>query len=305
MNGKPTRISAFLVGFLFSCLFLAGLAGVLQPWRLLPSLLITRNAPTVSPSKVVAIETATPFQPLPNVTTTTTRTATPEPSHTPTSSPTPTTTPLPIETATPPATNTAVLPTATTAPGLPEQAFIQGYSGGVQSFSLDCEARSAVDLAAFFGIRIDEIEFIERLPRSDDPNEGFVGEFTDPWGEIPPESYGVYANPIARLLRNYGLNAYARYGMSLEDLRAEIAAGRPLMVWVIGQVDPGVPLSYTPSNGNRTTVAHYEHTVTVIGYDEDFVYIIDPAFNQFYMRSLDRFLESWGVLNNMAVAVEP
>ena len=76
------------------------------------------------------------------------------------------------------------------------------------------------------------------------------------------------------------------------------------MVWVIGQVEPGIPISYTPANGNQTTVAVQEHTVVIIGYDVEFVYLIDPSFNQFYMRTIERFLESWSVLNYMAVVVE-
>jgi uncharacterized protein YvpB len=185
----------------------------------------------------------------------------------------------------------------------PGAAVIQGIYGHNQLYSLDCEARSAVDLAAFFGVHIDEIDFLAKLPKSDDPNEGFVGDYDDPIGQIPPDSYGVHANPIARLLRNYGLDASARMSMTFDDLKIEITSGRPVMAWVIGQTEPGIPLSYTPSNGNRTTVAHNEHTVLVIGFDHGYVLLLDPTGNLAYWRTIDGFMDSWRVLGYMAVTV--
>jgi uncharacterized protein YvpB len=301
MKGKKTKLTPFLAGFVITFFLAIILSANLQPWNwfiALPAFADqgpTSNAPVHTPSM-----SASPFQPLPSPTITHTPTRTPVPSITPTVSSTMTAS----ATITTTASETVTVKIEKQTEVLPEFAFVQGYPGHAQLFSLDCESRIAVDMAAFFGVQIDEMEFLERLPRSDDPNEGFVGDLNDEWGQIPPDSYGVYANPIARLLRNYGLSAYARYGMTMDDLRAELAADKPVMVWVIGQVEPGVPLSYIPTNGNRTTVAHNEHTVTVIGYDQDFVYIIDPTFNNFYMRTIDRFLQSWGVLNYMAVVFE-
>jgi uncharacterized protein YvpB len=301
MKGKKSRFNPFLAGFIFTIFLVFVISFFLQPWKWFSSpTAFAGQEPTPLTPDPTASMSASPFQPLPSPTITQTPTRTPLPSLTPTASLTNTVT----ATFTATASETLIPKIEDLTSSLPEYAFVSGYPGHAQLFSLDCEARIAVDLAAFFGIQIDEVEFLERLPRSDDPDEGFVGDFNDEWGQIPPNSYGVHANPIARLLRNYGLSAYARYGMTMDDLRVELAAGKPVMVWVIGQVEPGVPLSYTPVNGNRTTVAHNEHTVTVVGYDQEFVYIIDPAFNNFYMRTIELFLQSWSVLNDMAVVVE-
>ncbi|MCE1254050.1 MAG: C39 family peptidase [Anaerolineae bacterium] len=178
---------------------------------------------------------------------------------------------------------------------------MSNISGHRQLYTLDCEARSSVDLAAYFGIDIDENDFLNRLPRSDDPNEGFVGNLGDPRGQIPPNSYGVHAAPIAALLREYGLNASAQYGFGFESLKSEIAAGRPVLAWVIGNTTSGFGTSYTPSNGNTTIVAPYEHTVLVIGYNSDTVTLLDE--NNIYNRSTSTFVNSWAVLGNMAVTV--
>ena len=79
--------------------------------------------------------------------------------------------------------------------------------------NLDCEARSAVDWAAFFGVTIDEPTFLSQLPSSDNPEKGFVGHYWDIAGGIPPNPYGVHAGPIAQLLRAYGLKANAGKGL--------------------------------------------------------------------------------------------
>lgn len=176
---------------------------------------------------------------------------------------------------------------------------IKGIQGRWPAFSLDCEARSAVDWAAYFGVQIEEIEFFNALPVSDDPDQGFVGDVHAPWGQTPPQSYGVHAKPVAKVLRSYGLQAKARTQMTFDELRAEISAGRPVIVWVVGRVGEGTPIAYKSSDGNRTTVARFEHTVIVVGYTKSMVTLLDG--NWIYTRQVQDFKNSWMVLGNMAV----
>ncbi len=182
---------------------------------------------------------------------------------------------------------------------LPASARVTGLVGHRQALPLSCEARSATDWAAFFGVKMDEMEFVRGLPVSDDPDRGFVGDINGEWGNLPPEAYGVHAAPVARLLRQYGVPAASQRYMAWDALRAEIAAGRPVMVWVTGHVEAGEGLVYTAGDGRRTIVARFEHTVIVVGYDDDSVIVADGANT--YRRPLERFLESWGALRNMAI----
>jgi uncharacterized protein YvpB len=242
----------------------------------------TTKSPIPSSPTATTIEkptvTFTPFQPLPP---------------TPTFTTTPTSTPTPVDTATPEPS-----PTRQEAP---DEHSIKGVRGQNQAYSLDCEARSAVDLAGFFGLSIGEKDFLKKLPLSDDPNEGFVGNYWGPDGLIPPRSYGIYPPPVAKLLRAYDLNANEQKNLDFDALKLEIAAGKPVMVWVINNVLPGTPKEYTPSNGNTTIVAHFEHTVLVIGYTPKFVIIQDGSSR--YQRTTEAFLASWGVLGNLAITV--
>lgn len=184
---------------------------------------------------------------------------------------------------------------------IPNQAYISGVVGHAQQYTLSCESRSAADWAAYWGINIDETEFLNQLPRSDNPNEGFVGYPNDPWGNIPPASYGVHADPVAATLRAYGLDAHAGLGLSWDEVRAEVAAGRPVIVWVIGQIWAGTAREYETEDGQTVTVANNEHTMIVIGYDESRVHLVDALTGYTVTHSLENFLSSWSVLGNMAI----
>jgi uncharacterized protein YvpB len=234
------------------------------------------------------LPTRTPFRPAP-FTSTPTITPTPTPTVTPTASPT-----------------AAALPSAVPGPAeaeLPESAFISGLRGYPQAYLLSCEARSAVDWAAYFWVSISELEFLAALPASDNPEKGFVGHPSGAQGGLPPASYGVHARPVAALLRDYGLAAKARRNMRLEDLQVEISAGRPVIAWVVGNVQGGYALRYTASDGQTVTVAPYEHTVIVIGYTPEGITVLDNDW--LYTRPLQVFLNSWAALENMAVILQP
>jgi uncharacterized protein YvpB len=176
---------------------------------------------------------------------------------------------------------------------------------------LDCESRSAVDWARFFGFYINEYEFFNGLPPSDNPDQGFVGNVWGTWGQIPPAAYGVHAEPIAKRLRQYGLTqADAQQYLTWNHLKAEIAAGRPVIVWILGSgysgyeyVVPGIPIYYQSIDGHISTVARFEHTVILTGYDQDSVTYLNGA--NIYQKSLEEFLQSWSALGNMAVVYQP
>jgi uncharacterized protein YvpB len=179
----------------------------------------------------------------------------------------------------------SLLPT----PTLPSKADIQNIRGRGQALPLDCESRSAVDWANYFGVTIDELEFFNKIPPSDNPDRGFVGSVYGSWGNIPPNAYGVHA----------GLAAYAYRGLSWEQLRTELAAGRPVIVWVTGHVWRSTPVTMTVTSGANVLVARLEHTVILIGYTEKTAAVLDGASK--YSVSIEAFTASWSVLGNMGI----
>lgn len=242
--------------------------------------------------------TATPFQPvLPTATKTFTPTATltltPTATKRPSSTPYPTFTPIPTR-----------RPAATNAPVADDSdSVVLSITGSGQTHNLSCESRAAVNWAGYYGVSLTEDTFLAHLPSSDDPDTGFVGDPDDYAGSIPPNSYGVHADPVANLLNAYGVNARAVHGYSFSSLRSQIDAGDPVIVWVYGHVwAGGSPVTYTASNGNTTWVIPYEHTVIVYGYDDSNVWIMDGGSK--YTRDISVFKDSWSTLGYMAIIMD-
>ncbi|MBN2044984.1 MAG: LysM peptidoglycan-binding domain-containing protein [Anaerolineales bacterium] len=187
---------------------------------------------------------------------------------------------------------------------LPDSAFIDDLVAYGQTYPLSCESRSASDLAAYWGISAPEIQFFNRLPVSDNPEKGFVGSVFGAWGGTPPNAYGVHAKPVAALLREYGLDAAARRGMTIEDLKNEIANGRPVIVWVVGHVWQGTSKEYQAKDGSTVIVAPYEHTMIAYGYDPGGIYLADAGNASRRQYAYRVFESSWAVLGNMAVTAD-
>jgi len=203
-------------------------------------------------------------------------------------------------------TRTATLaPTATptirltpTATAIPESAYLK-IAAHPKYYYLGCEAAAAVDLAGYYDVSIYQADFQQKLLISDNPDLGFVGDVNGPWGQIPPYAYGVHAAPVADLLKNYGVNVEGGKGYTLDQVREKIAAGHPVIAWVIGNMVGGVPAEYKDSKGNTTIVAAYEHVVILTGYDKDSIRYVNNG--NFFEVPYKVFLNSWGVLGNMAV----
>lgn len=202
-------------------------------------------------------------------------------------------------------TETPVEPTVTSQPPtakpfvLPEEAYIRGFVGHRQAYSIGCETSVAVDLAAFYDVTITEYDFQTNLPLSDNPDLGFVGDVNGPWGQIPPWAYGVHAAPVADLLTEFGVPAEGGKGYTLDQIKERLAQSKPVIVWVIGHMEYSEPVKYVDKKGVISIVAPYEHVVVLTGYNADTVRYNNNG--RFADVQIETFLKSWGVLGNMAV----
>ena len=230
---------------------------------------------------------ATPFQPV--------YTQIPEDSE----PPLPTPTPLPAPTQTPAPEKNNPSPADPDLTNIPASTYLSGVYGSPQLYTLDCEAQAAVDFARFFDVNIDELEFIDRMPKSDDPEEGFVGDINGPMGQLPPSDYGVHAKPVAELLRDYGIQAKAVRGWDMDQIRAEIASGNPVIVWIVNLPFDIDTEEYTAPNGNTSKVARFEHTWIVTGYNMNTFTVIDSVWT--YNVKISNFKERWEALGNQAI----
>jgi len=158
-------------------------------------------------------------------------------------------------------------------------------------------------VAAFWGVTFAEDDFFRRLPKSDNPHRGFLGDVDLPAGTMPPDGYGVYVGPIAANLRSFGLDARAYHEWSIEDLKAELAAGRPAILWATYEMQlPGVE-TWTSSDGATSVVVKWQHTFIAVGYDEGGVYLVDAYDGVTKHFSYAAFAPAWDQLGRMAVTV--
>jgi uncharacterized protein YvpB len=196
-----------------------------------------------------------------------------------------------------------LLPSSARAQELPPAAFIEGVVGHPQEHNLSCESRSAVDVAAFWGVTLGEDDFFHRLPKSDNPHRGFLGDVDMPAGSMPPDGYGVYVGPIAANLRSFGLDARSHRHWTLHDLQVEIAAGRPAIVWATYDMQlPGVQ-DWTSSDGETCPIVRWQHTFVAVGYDEGGVYLIDAYNAGTKQFSYEAFDAAWAQMERLAVTV--
>jgi uncharacterized protein YvpB len=175
-------------------------------------------------------------------------------------------------------------------------------SGNAQSRRLTCESRSGADLLAAHGIAATERDVFERLPRSDNPDLGFVG---DPDGEphgLPPDPYGVHAEPMAAALRSLGLDARAEHGRDIEWLKSETREGRPVIAWVTGSYSLARPVTLTDRTGRSFVAVRGEHTVLVIEVRGSDVVVVDPGSGRRAEVDAPDFVASWALLGHSAVS---
>jgi len=218
--------------------------------------------------------------------------------YTPTASPTapPTLTPRPTATFT---LTMTTRPSSTASPTRLAAHDVPPFKVRHQWLSLDCEAASATQWAGYFGFKLTELDFQAALPRSDNPNFGFVGNVDDPWGGVPPQGYGVYAGPVADLLNKLGVPALAAKEYTLDQLILKIASDSSVIVWVVGHVENGTAYPIVDSQGRVALVAAYEHVILVTGYAPDEIHYISEGVA--YTVSTPAFLKSWAILGNMVV----
>jgi uncharacterized protein YvpB len=186
---------------------------------------------------------------------------------------------------------------------LPPSALVEGVVGHAQERNLSCESRSGTDLAAYWGAGFTEDEFFRRLPKSDNPQRGFVGDVDMPAGSMPPLGYGVYVEPVAATLRSFGLDAEAQPALEMDSLKEELAAQRPVIVWATYDMQLPGGETWVSWDGVTSTVVRWQHTFIAVGYDEGGVYLVDAYDGGTKYFSYEAFVPAWDQLGRMAVTV--
>jgi uncharacterized protein YvpB len=189
---------------------------------------------------------------------------------------------------------------------LPAQVLLSDFQGHRQERPLNCEFRSASDLAGYYGYDIhwEKLFLAVGHDPNGNPNRGFVGKsLDDPAGRIYPDGYGVYAEPVARGLQQLGVPGVAHQHCSTTWLRQQLAGGNPVVVWVTMNMRASQVVQWTAADGSVVTGVVGEHTMTAIGYDPETIWVFDPAEGRRKQFPWDQFEQSWSYLERMALTI--
>lgn len=117
-----------------------------------------------------------------------------------------------------------------------------------------CEITSWTMMAAYAGIRINKIQAANIMPRSSDPNQGFVGSpYSSSGGSLV-----VYPGGLKGITKKYFGSYVDMTGCSLAKLQQKLWSKHLVMIWV------------TRLDGFGS------HTVALTGYDQNSFFYNDP-----------------------------
>ncbi len=172
-----------------------------------------------------------------------------------------------------------------------------------QAWALSCEYAATSAATAYYGDTISQGTFLTAIGYDENPHNGFRGSISGAWGGT--KNYGVYAEPIAAVLRQEGFShSYVFYG-GVGTLRGEIAAEHPVVAWISGTWRASPRYVLQDATGASYSVIPYEHAVTVYGYDDTGVWVMDPGAVEKYHVSWRTFLTGWNQIDGMALVVAP
>jgi uncharacterized protein YvpB/LysM repeat protein len=169
-----------------------------------------------------------------------------------------------------------------------------------QRRNLSCEYAATHIATAMFGNAIPEDVYISSVPKAKNPHDGYRGNIDGWWGNT--DDYGIYPEALLPVLNDYGFAGEVFYSEGATGtLKAHIDAGHPVLVWLGFWGDTRVRLH----DDGTYSVAAGTHVVTVYGYDDDGIYVSDPAKAELDFYSWDEFVGMWKVLDGMSMAVYP
>jgi uncharacterized protein YvpB len=174
-----------------------------------------------------------------------------------------------------------------------------------------CEATALTMLLNWAGVEVEKREVAQSLPKESTPreqagvmvgghpNRAFIG---DPF---TADSYGVFHQPIAKLLDSYlPGRALDLTGITFDELLA-ISVSRPVVVWATIELKkPRVVITWRDEQTHE--LIHWqspEHCMTLVGYDQEHVLIHDPHTGGCEAYERDLFQNRWEQLGCQAVTV--
>lgn len=169
-----------------------------------------------------------------------------------------------------------------------------------QVWNLTCEYAATSAATALFGQTITQQEFVDAIGFDANPNKGFRGRLTGPWGGT--NDYGIYPAPILSVLQQQGYAHSYSFRGNPDVLRAALSKDRPVVVWLVGTFGAASREEAT-NDGESFLLVPYEHAMTAYGYTESSILLMDPAIASYRTVAWQTFTSAWMQLDGMALVV--
>lgn len=143
-----------------------------------------------------------------------------------------------------------------------------------------CEITSWTMMADYAGITISKTEAADKMPKSSDPNQGFVGSpYSSEGGSLV-----VFPGGLEDMTREYFGNYVNMTGCSYEQIEDKLRDKRLVVVWV------------TRLDGFGS------HTIALTGYDRESLYYNDPWTGEEEKIDREYFETIWAENEHMAMS---
>ncbi|MCT2535835.1 C39 family peptidase [Aquibacillus koreensis] len=180
-----------------------------------------------------------------------------------------------------------------------------------------CEVTSLAMLLQYHDVDVDKMTLAKQIRKDDtpykktkngvhfgNPHKGFVGSMYS----FSKPGYGVYHEPVADLAKQYlGEQVVDFSGGSFEDILNHVNQDRP--VWVITNVSykklSDKQFETWQTDDGPIQITMKEHSVLVVGYDEEYIYFNEPIKAEKRKVPIQNFKEAWVQMGKQAITVTP
>ncbi|MBQ9898019.1 MAG: C39 family peptidase, partial [Ruminococcus sp.] len=194
---------------------------------------------------------------------------------------------------------------------LPASSVLDGFETVLQKpeFPTGCEVTSLTETLNYLGFGVDKVTLADEFMPID--YNGYVLMNEAYIGDPRTDGFGCNANVIVQTADMYFASVDSPCcgvdltGTEYSDLWYQIAAGRPVIVWVTIDMRVSYPeYVWTAGNGEDFIFDWYQHCITLYGYDldEGIVYAADPLVgNTTY--PIETFAQIYDIMGKQAVVI--
>ena len=142
-----------------------------------------------------------------------------------------------------------------------------------------CEITSVTQMLRYAGADVDKVSLAYEMPyHSSDPYQGYVG---DPFTS---SGYTIFPSALVDLVEKYAGSAVDMSGCTLDDLKLQLALGKPVVVWV------------------KNFRGWNLHCILAVGYDENYIYLNDCSRVSRDAYTFEDFESYWAGYGNKALS---